>query len=315
MAYNRSFNPDALPAFAEPERKRTPTAPAASPPPLNIQKQHPSARHSPSHHYDKPAPPLPRDDRDYRPSGGSGSSSRPIPSPRDDRHHPSSSGAPPGSVSQPGGNFTYGQSPPQDRRLDGARDGRDGRDRDGRDTRGYRGPASPALTGEDPNLLPLFRAVDKDGSGHLSESELSAALVNGDWTAFDPHTVALMIRMFDTSRSGTIEFSEFCGLWSFLASWRTLFDRFDADRSGNISLDEFSSALVAFGYRLSDSFVGFLFRAFDKGRKGNLSFDLFVQACITLKRMTDAFKRYDDDRDGFVTLSFEQFLEEVLRQR
>ncbi|OBT58267.1 hypothetical protein VE04_01565 [Pseudogymnoascus sp. 24MN13] len=171
------------------------------------------------------------------------------------------------------------------------------------------------MTGEDPNLLPLFRAVDKDSSGHLSESGLSAGLVNDDWTAFDPHTVALMIRIFDSSRSRTIEFGEFCGLWSFLASWRTLFDRFDADRSGNISLDEFRDALVAFGYRLSEGFVGFLFRAFDKGRKGSLSFDLFVQACITLKRMTDAFKRYDDDRDGFVTLSFEQFLEEVLRQR
>lgn len=181
--------------FAEPERvtspqsppfpqtltnnhpqKRTPTAPAQSPPPLNIQKQHPhpAARHSPSHHYDKPAPPLPRNDRDYHPSGGSGSgsgsSSRPIPSPRDDRHYQSSTGgAPQGPVSQPTGNFTYGQSPPQDRRLDSARDGRDGRDRDGRDTRGHRGPASPALTGEDPNLLPLFRAVDKDGMSLQSQ--------------------------------------------------------------------------------------------------------------------------------------------------
>jgi Ca2+-binding EF-hand superfamily protein len=153
------------------------------------------------------------------------------------------------------------------------------------------------------------------GSGHLSETELGAALVNGDWTAFDPHTVRLMIRMFDTSRSGTIEFSEFCGLWSFLASWRTLFDRFDADRSGNISLTEFTDALVAFGYRLSGEFVNFLFQTFDKKGAGSLSFDLFVQACITLKRMTDSFKRYDDDRDGFVTLSFEEFLMEVLRQR
>lgn len=39
-----------------------------------------------------------------------------------------------------------------------------------------------------------------------------------------------------------------------------------------------------------------------------MSFDLFVQSCISLKRMTDVFKRYDDDRDGFVTLSFEEFL-------
>lgn len=127
-----------------------------------------------------------------------------------------------------------------------------------------------------------------------------------------------MIRMFDSDRSGFIGFEEFCGLWSFLASWRTLFDRFDVDRSGNISLDEFKSALDAFGYRLSDKFVRFLFATYERGGlgdRGNLSFDLFVQACIGLKRMTDVFKRYDDDRDGFITLSFEDFLTEILRQR
>lgn len=121
--------------------------------------------------------------------------------------------------------------------------------------------------------------------------------------------------MFDTNHSGTIGFGEFCGLWSFLASWRTLFDRFDEDRSGNISLDEFTHALVAFGYRLTPEFVRFLFGSYDKTRSGSLSFDLFVQSCISLKRMTDSFKRYDDDRDGFVTLSFEDFLTEILRQR
>lgn len=121
--------------------------------------------------------------------------------------------------------------------------------------------------------------------------------------------------MFDTSGDGTINFSEFCGLWSFLASWRTLFDRFDVDRSGNISLKEFTDALSAFGYRLSESFVRYLFNTFDKGGTGSLSFDLFVQSCISLKRMTDVFKRYDDDRDGFITLSFEDFLTEILKQR
>jgi Ca2+-binding EF-hand superfamily protein len=34
-----------------------------------------------------------------------------------------------------------------------------------------------------------------------------------------------------------------------------------------------------------------------------MSFDLFVQACISLKRMTDVFKKYDEDRDGYITLS------------
>jgi Ca2+-binding EF-hand superfamily protein len=179
-----------------------------------------------------------------------------------------------------------------------------------------RPPASPGQDGSaaDPTLLPLFRAVDKDGTGQLSEAELSAALVNGDWSAFDPQTVRMMIRMFDSDRSGAIGFDEFCGLWSFLASWRTLFDRFDIDRSGNISLSEFTDALVAFRYRLSPQFVELLFRTYDKRQEGVMSFDLFVQACISLKRMTDVFKRYDDDRDGYITLSFEDFLSEILKQ-
>ena len=160
----------------------------------------------------------------------------------------------------------------------------------------------------------LLTHIASSGTGQLSERELSAALVNGDWTAFDPQTVRMMIRMFDSDRSGTIGFEEFCGLWSFLASWRSLFDRFDADRSGNISLDEFNNALVAFRYRLSERFVEILFLTYDKRNEGVMSFDLFVQACISLKRMTDVFKRYDDDRDGYITLSFEDFLIEILRQ-
>lgn len=156
--------------------------------------------------------------------------------------------------------------------------------------------------------------MDKAGTGQLSEKELSAALVNGDWTAFDVQTVRMMIRMFDSDRNGTIGFDEFCGLWSFLASWRTLFDRFDVDKSGNICLSEFTDALIAFRYRLSPQFVELLFRTYDKRNEGVMSFDLFVQACISLKRMTDVFKKYDDDRDGFITLSFEDFLSEILKQ-
>lgn len=147
--------------------------------------------------------------------------------------------------------------------------------------------------------------------------ELGAALVNGDYTSFHPKTVKMMIRMFDRNSSGTISFDEFVSLWRYLAAWRELFDRFDEDRSGRINLYEFEKSLVAFGYRLSPPFVSVLFTTFEsKGRqmsgqgvpKFGMSFDLFVQACISLRRMTEVFKRYDDDRDGYVTVSFEEFL-------
>ena len=158
-------------------------------------------------------------------------------------------------------------------------------------------------------------------------SELGSALVNADFTPFDPLTIKSLMRMFSTSppshpRGPVIVFSEFQNLWRFLAAWRQLFERFDEDGSGKISLPEFTNALVAFGYRLSQPFIGLLYSTFNdmaydrrasRGDQGGMSFDLFVQACIRLKRMTDVFKTYDDDRDGYVTLSFEEFLSEILK--
>lgn len=131
------------------------------------------------------------------------------------------------------------------------------------------------------------------------------------------------MRMFTNSppnqpQGPTITFQEFENLWRFLAAWRTLFEKFDEDRSGRISLQEYSKAMSAFGYRLSPPFVSILYNTYNdrspvQGR--GMSFDLFVQSCISLKRMTDVFKKYDDDRDGYVTMSFEEFLTEILRLR
>jgi peflin len=159
------------------------------------------------------------------------------------------------------------------------------------------------------------------GSGSLSEKELSSALVNADYTSFDPYTIKSLLRMFSsTPTKSHITYEEFINLWRFLAAWRELFERFDEDRSGRICLQEFGKALVAFGYRLSHTFTAVLYNSYNdrggigRGKEG-MSFDLFVQACISLKRMTDVFKGYDEDRDGYVTLSFEEFLTEILRMR
>ena len=193
-----------------------------------------------------------------------------------------------------------------------------------------RPPRSPAPPpdADSADLYPLFLTANSSQSGTLSESELGRALVNADYTSFDPYTITMMMRMFSSApHQNFVTYDEFVNLWRFLAAWRELFERFDEDRSGRISLAEFSNALVAFGYRLSSTFTQVLFNTYnEKGHQANqrrgsrpksdgISFDLFVQACISLKRMTDVFKGYDDDRDGYVTLSFEEFLTEILRLR
>ncbi|KAM0483092.1 hypothetical protein ACHAPX_002537 [Trichoderma viride] len=312
MAYQRPYDEDALPRFAEPEPKPGSVPPQHGGPPPQARYDRPPQQqqyHQPQYQQQQHPPhqqPSPRHDQHYdhppRQNTGGPGPGQPrydqAPQQRHDNRSP---------IHHPGA-YGLGSPPPVAAAQRPAAQHHP--------AASSRPPPSPANdgSGADPTLLPLFRAVDKDGTGHLSEKELSAALVNGDWTAFDIQTVRMMIRMFDSDRSGTIGFNEFCGLWSFLASWRTLFDRFDVDRSGSISLPEFTDALIAFRYRLSPQFVELIFRTYDKRNEGVMSFDLFVQACISLKRMTDVFKRYDDDRDGYITLSFEDFLSEILKQ-
>lgn len=285
MAYNKGFNPDRLPMHAEPEQAAAMMSGRTS-----------SARPD----YSK----RPDDRYGGGGRGGGGYDSRPAPGTyqhdaryRHDGHY--------GVGSPPPANYGHGP-PPQ---------GYHGRPPIAAQSRPPPTPAPPRDGNDRDALWRLFGAVDKDRSGALTEAELRTALVNGDWTPFDPHTVRMMIRMFDTDRSGSVNFDEFCGLWGFLSAWRGLFDRFDQDHSGSISYAEFNDALVAFGYRLSQQFVTLLYRTYDRSGANAMSFDLFVQACISLKRMTDVFKKYDEDRDGYITLSFEEFLTEIIAQR
>lgn len=359
MAYNRGYNPDALPAHAEPEQAAQMMNSSGKPSNAALPIRQSSTAGG-SANYNKPVPPPPNQQGYGRtpppPSGGYGQQPPPpqnqgYSNNQSYGHHPPSGYNDYNRVSSPryesNTSPRYNQQAPPPQTTQQQYGGYSQQQQAPPPRNTYASPPPPSNYGNtappqyhnrppipteqrpptvapprDANdrdaLWPLFLQVDKDRSGQLSETELSRALVNGDYTAFDMHTVRMMVRMFDTDRSGTINFDEFCGLWGFLAAWRNLFDRFDLDKSGNISYQEFSDALVAFGYRLSNGFVGLLFgtyakkhsrgRGDDGEREKVLSFDLFVQACISLKRMTDVFKRFDTDRDGYITLSFEEFL-------
>ncbi|CAI7589907.1 unnamed protein product [Penicillium palitans] len=349
MAYNKSYNPDALPAHAEPEQVAQMIGN------LSVSGQSHAPSHAPSHTQSlnqKPLPTRPPPQTTHSsgvpprvpvssaPPQHAYAAAPPRLEPHQSQSHshshsysgrPSSANLPPSSQplsqsqsqsrphplhpSPPPQNYGFGPPPvhPQ-------------RNRPPPSSRPPQSPVPPPLTApsDDPQqLFPLFRAANASHSGALTEGELGSALVNGDYTSFHPRTVRLMIRMFDRDGSGTINFDEFVSLWRYLAAWRELFDRFDEDRSGRVSQPEFEKALVAFGYRLSGKFISIIFGVFEsKGKQMSnapkdprltgMSFDLFVQACISLKRMTDVFKRYDDDRDGYITLSFEEALTEIL---
>uniref|UniRef100_G3NCD9 Programmed cell death 6 n=1 Tax=Gasterosteus aculeatus aculeatus TaxID=481459 RepID=G3NCD9_GASAC len=133
----------------------------------------------------------------------------------------------------------------------------------------------------------------------------------GTWTPFNPVTVRSVISMFDRENKGGVNFSEFGGVWKYVTDWQNIFRNYDRDNSGFIDKNELKQALTGFGYRLSDQFYNTLIEKFDRQRKGQVAFDDFVQCCIVLQRLTDVFRRYDTDQDGWIQVSYEQYLSMV----
>ncbi|KAK7069560.1 Programmed cell death protein 6 [Halocaridina rubra] len=164
-------------------------------------------------------------------------------------------------------------------------------------------------------LQTIFNQVDKDRSGAIDSRELQAALSNGNFTAFNPETIRLMIGMFDKKGTGTITFDEFGSLWKYVTDWQRCFRDFDRDNSGSISKQELQTALTTFGYRFSDQFYDILMKRFDRTKKGAIYFDDFIQCSVSLHTLTQAFSYHDQDRDGIITVSYEQFLHMVFSLR
>ena len=43
-----------------------------------------------------------------------------------------------------------------------------------------------------------------------------------------------------------------------------------------------------------------------------ITFDRFVRACVVVKQLTESFSSLDGDRDGWIQLSYEKFMETIL---
>ncbi|XP_077979531.1 sorcin-like isoform X2 [Glandiceps talaboti] len=176
---------------------------------------------------------------------------------------------------------------------------------------GY-GGGPPAPPGVDPQLWSWFKVVDVDGNGKITADELRQVLLNGNWSPFNSETCRLMIGMFDRNQDGTIDINEFAALWKYIQDWKQCFDKFDQDRSGNIDAGELNNAFKTFGYNLSMDFCRLVVARFDRKSMNTINFDDFIQCCVMLRSLTEAFKVKDSQRSGWITVTYEQFLEMVL---
>jgi Ca2+-binding EF-hand superfamily protein len=50
---------------------------------------------------------------------------------------------------------------------------------------------------------------------------------------------------------------------------------------------------------------------FDRSGSNSIKFDDFIQCCVVLQTLTAAFRQCDTDQDGWIRISYEQFLSMV----
>ena len=53
-------------------------------------------------------------------------------------------------------------------------------------------------------------------------------------------------------------------------------------------------------------------RGYPAAAPPGITFDRFVRACVVVKQLTESFSSLDGDRDGWIQLSYEKFMETVL---
>ncbi|CAM8891607.1 hypothetical protein QQ045_024815 [Rhodiola kirilowii] len=167
--------------------------------------------------------------------------------------------------------------------------------------------------GTDPNVVACFQAADRDGSGFIDDKELQAALSSYN-QSFSLRTVHLLMYLFTNSNSRKIGPKEFTQVFYSLQNWRSIFERFDRDRSGTIDPPELREALLSLGFSVSPVVLDLLVLKFDKsgGKSRAIEYDNFIECCLTVKGLTEKFKEKDTSYSGSATFGYEDFMLTVL---
>jgi hypothetical protein len=161
----------------------------------------------------------------------------------------------------------------------------------------------------------LFADADHYRKGELTAAEVRIVFVH--LMPLHQNVIENLVRLFAIRTAAKendplLNFAEFFSLWRYCKEWSAIFRTADADKNGRISHLEFRTAFRnwdGFGYQLTPNILKESLRTFD--RRGNealgLDIESFLNICIGLKRITDEFDRWDQERTWRNSLSFEKY--------
>ena len=126
----------------------------------------------------------------------------------------------------------------------------------------------------DPNLAIVFSRHDEDKSGHLSEHELKKALEELG-VKISENEVRKLLKRVDNDKSGALSLKEFSRLFD-LGQLQEVFNSVDVDSSGTIEVSELKKSLKKLG--LDHSSAKVMIASLDKNDDGVVDFDEFAEA-------------------------------------
>ncbi|KAM9500189.1 calpain-1 catalytic subunit isoform 1-T2 [Clarias gariepinus] len=116
-----------------------------------------------------------------------------------------------------------------------------------------------------------------------------------------------MINLMDTDGSGKLGLTEFHVLWEKIRNYLEVFRKFDIDKSGAMSSYEMRMALESAGFKLDNRIFQLIILRYTE-QDLNVDFDNFVTCLVRLETMFKTFYSLDTDKDGFISLNFQQWL-------
>jgi Ca2+-binding EF-hand superfamily protein len=145
-----------------------------------------------------------------------------------------------------------------------------------------------------------FSSLDQNGDGKISRREFKRVLLDLTGGRVTDEEAEVVLREMDFDDSGYLDFREFCVLYATAAkrasvgmyelttllfdamkssydSLPDVFRKFDKDRSGTLTLDEFVLMVSSFSRKISRVKVEALFNEIDIDSSGHLHYDEFLR--------------------------------------
>ncbi|XP_060524440.1 peflin-like [Cylas formicarius] len=163
-----------------------------------------------------------------------------------------------------------------------------------------------------PAVEKWFNAMDTKNEGKITSRELQQAFDVFQGRHFSDATCKFVVRLFDLDKNGGLDVKEFESLYYYIKQWLNAFNSYDRDKSGYLDETELGFALKHLDINFSPDFIKFLVtRTNPKAKK--ISLDQYLITCIQIQRFTDEFKNRDVDYSGTISITYEDFLEMILR--